>query len=87
LAPLDFKMFRKKVVFSVLSAKKQILPPLAPSWKNFGKKPSAPPGKNPSDAHATVVNRVRTETSFESQAQIRVQISSWLMEKTIITKN
>jgi len=31
--------------------KKQISPLLATTWKNFGKPPSALPGRTPSDAH------------------------------------
>ena len=51
LIPLDLEIFSKKVVFLVLSEKKQISSLLAP-WKIFGKSPSVPlPGKNPSDAH------------------------------------
>jgi len=35
--PLDFEIFSKKVIFLVLSGKKQISPLLVPLWKNFGK--------------------------------------------------
>jgi len=47
---LDFEIFAKKVVFLVLSGKKQISPLLASPGKNLEKSSSAPPGKNPSDA-------------------------------------
>jgi len=48
--PWILKILAKKVVFLVLSGKKQISPFLAPPWKNFGKITWRPPGKNPSDA-------------------------------------
>jgi len=40
--PWILKISTKKVIFLILSGKKQISPLLAP-WKNFGKIPSAPP--------------------------------------------
>jgi len=45
------KISAKKDIFLISSAKKQISPLLAPLEKFWKKFPSAPPGKNLSDAH------------------------------------
>jgi len=50
-APLDFEIFSKKGCFLSFVWEKQISPLLTPSGKFLEKSPSAPPGKNPSDAH------------------------------------
>ena len=54
LPPRILKILAKKVVFLVSSGKKQILPLLDPATKILEKFPSAPPGKNPSHAHAFI---------------------------------
>ena len=46
------KISAKKGCFLSFEWEKQISPLLAPCWKNLGKIPWCPPGKNPSDAHA-----------------------------------
>jgi len=55
LDPWILKILPKKVVFLVLSGKKQISPLLAPRGKILEKSPGAPPRKNPSDAHVCLV--------------------------------
>ena len=49
--PWILKLLAKKVVFSISRGKNQISPLLAPPGKILGKSSTAPPGKNPSDAH------------------------------------
>jgi len=48
----EFEIFSKRAVFLVSSGKKQISPLLASLEKLLEKSTSAPPGNNPSDAHA-----------------------------------
>jgi len=59
LAPLwILKFLGKKVVFLVLSGKKQISPLCTPPWKNFGKIPQWPPLEKilPTPMHGNSVN-------------------------------
>jgi len=51
--PWILKILAKKIVFLVLSGKKQILPLLA-TLEKFWKNPLVPPLKNPSDGHIHV---------------------------------
>jgi len=50
--PGFWKFRQNRVIFLVSHGKNQISSVLASSHKNFEKIPGAPPGKNPSDAHA-----------------------------------
>jgi len=53
LPPWILKLLANKIFFSISRGKKQNSPFLSSPGKNFGKRkiPTAPPGKNPSDAH------------------------------------
>jgi len=55
LPPQDIENFSKKGCFLNFDWKKQISPLLAPPRKILKKSPSAPPGKNLSDAHVPTV--------------------------------
>jgi len=77
LAPLDFEIFSKKVVFSVLNGKKQISSRLVPPGKILVKFHCGPPGKNPSDAHDNKEHNSQRKQGNESIA---------LLEKTDATK-
>jgi len=59
LPPWILKFLAKMVAFLVLSGKKfhHFRPP---PWKNLEKSPSAPPGKNPSDAHVQSYKRLQS---------------------------
>jgi len=64
--PLEFKILAKKVVFLVLSGKKQISLFLASPWKNFGKSPSAPPPEKNFPTHMVTdtKNKVKCVEGF-----------------------
>jgi len=49
--PLDFENFSKKGCFLSFEWEKTNFITFGHPWKNFGKSPGVPPGKNPSDAH------------------------------------
>jgi len=50
--PLDFEIIGKKGYFFQFRRVKNKTH-FWPTWKNLGKSPTAPPGKNLSDAHGT----------------------------------
>jgi len=66
ICPRRFRNFIKKIVFLVSSGKNPISPLFSPPWKNLGKIPWwSPPGKNPSDAHGSIINKLAMGKSIK----------------------
>ena len=71
-SPLDFESFSKKGCFLVFEWEKTNFTTFGPPWKILEKPPSAPPWKNPSDAHG----RNTTVCKFNRDRNFKVGIAS-----------